>query len=362
MLERLPKSVFGARPPTPTGILGSPRGSLWVLPPSSKVPPSATQGQLPWPTPSTRGASQGRRGVEGWRGAGARAPRRRALDLPPSAAAAASAAAGRGAEGGEEGWSPGQKGGREGGREAVPGDPEGCSALPRPPSGSEDADSETGATGLRRRQGSCSSRGSVSVSPERGEAGGRRRTRRRRRRRGRMPGAAAAAAAAAMLPAQEAAKLYHTNYVRNSRAIGVLWAIFTICFAIVNVVCFIQPYWIGDGVDTPQAGYFGLFHYCIGNGFSRELTCRGSFTDFSTLPSGAFKAASFFIGLSMMLIIACIICFTLFFFCNTATVYKICAWMQLTSGECALTSAEAGGPGARVGPTRAVRASGGRAT
>ncbi|TKC53622.1 hypothetical protein EI555_015455 [Monodon monoceros] len=134
-----------------------------------------------------------------------------------------------------------------------------------------------------------------------------------------------------MLPAQEAAKLYHTNYVRNSRAIGVLWAIFTICFAIVNVVCFIQPYWIGDGVDTPQAGYFGLFHYCIGNGFSRELTCRGSFTDFSTLPSGAFKAASFFIGLSMMLIIACIICFTLFFFCNTATVYKICAWMQLTS-------------------------------
>ncbi|ERE86984.1 lipoma HMGIC fusion partner-like 3 protein [Cricetulus griseus] len=143
-----------------------------------------------------------------------------------------------------------------------------------------------------------------------------------------MPGAAAAAA---MLPAQEAAKLYHTNYVRNSRAIGVLWAIFTICFAIVNVVCFIQPYWIGDGVDTPQAGYFGLFHYCIGNGFSRELTCRGSFTDFSTLPSGAFKAASFFIGLSMMLIIACIICFTLFFFCNTATVYKICAWMQLTS-------------------------------
>ena len=159
-----------------------------------------------------------------------------------------------------------------------------------------------------------------------------------------MPGAAAAAAA--MLPAQEAAKLYHTNYVRNSRAIGVLWAIFTICFAIVNVVCFIQPYWIGDGVDTPQAGYFGLFHYCIGNGFSRELTCRGSFTDFSTLPSGAFKAASFFIGLSMMLIIACIICFTLFFFCNTATVYKICAWMQLTSGECALSSAEAGGPGA----------------
>lgn len=49
------------------------------------------------------------------------------------------AAAGRGAEGGEEGWSPGQEGGREG-AEAVPGEPE-VLALPRPPSGSEDADS-----------------------------------------------------------------------------------------------------------------------------------------------------------------------------------------------------------------------------
>ncbi|MBZ3891267.1 Lipoma HMGIC fusion partner-like 3 protein [Sciurus carolinensis] len=142
-----------------------------------------------------------------------------------------------------------------------------------------------------------------------------------------------------MLLAQETLELYHTNYVWNSQAIVGLWAIFTICFAMVIVLCFIQPYWISDSVDTPQAGYFGLFHYCISNGFSRELTCRGSFTDFSRLPSGAFQAA-FFIGLSMMLIIACIICFTLFFFCNTATLYKLCAWL-LTSGECKLTSVEA---------------------
>ncbi|NWW94451.1 LHPL4 protein, partial [Rhynochetos jubatus] len=65
-----------------------------------------------------------------------------------------------------------------------------------------------------------------------------------------------------MLPSQEASKLYHDNYVRNSRAIGVLWAIFTICFAIINVVVFIQPYWVGDSVNTPKPGYFGLFHYC----------------------------------------------------------------------------------------------------
>ncbi|KAG7257369.1 hypothetical protein CRUP_019848 [Coryphaenoides rupestris] len=134
-----------------------------------------------------------------------------------------------------------------------------------------------------------------------------------------------------MLPASEAAKIYQTNYVRNSRAIGVLWAISTMIFAIVNVVCFIQPYWIGDGVDTPQSGYFGLFHYCIGNGISRDLSCRGSFTEFSSIPSGAFKAASFFIGMSMVLVVSCIGCFTLFFFCSTGTVYKICGWMQLAA-------------------------------
>ncbi|XP_009976504.1 PREDICTED: lipoma HMGIC fusion partner-like 4 protein, partial [Tauraco erythrolophus] len=65
--------------------------------------------------------------------------------------------------------------------------------------------------------------------------------------------------------------------VRNSRAIGVLWAIFTICFAIINVVVFIQPYWVGDSVNTPKPGYFGLFHYCVGSGLAgRELAGRGA--------------------------------------------------------------------------------------
>uniref|UniRef100_A0ACB8EGR4 LHFPL tetraspan sub member 4 protein n=1 Tax=Sphaerodactylus townsendi TaxID=933632 RepID=A0ACB8EGR4_9SAUR len=133
-----------------------------------------------------------------------------------------------------------------------------------------------------------------------------------------------------MLPSQEASKLYHDNYMRNSRAIGVLWAIFTICFAIINVVVFIQPYWIGDSVSTPKPGYFGLFQYCTGDdGSNREIKCHGSFAEFAHIPSGAFKAASFFVLLSMVLILGCITCFALFFFCNTATVYKICAWMQL---------------------------------
>ncbi|KAK2821002.1 hypothetical protein Q5P01_023961 [Channa striata] len=116
-----------------------------------------------------------------------------------------------------------------------------------------------------------------------------------------------------MLPSQEASKIYQDSYMRNSRAIRVLWAVVTICLAIVLVVVFVQPYWIGDSVNTPQAGHFGLFHRCVGSGNSnRELSCRGSFSDLT----------SFFVLMSMVLILSCIGCFPLFFFCNTATVYK----------------------------------------
>uniref|UniRef100_A0AAY5KIJ0 LHFPL tetraspan subfamily member 3 n=1 Tax=Esox lucius TaxID=8010 RepID=A0AAY5KIJ0_ESOLU len=144
-----------------------------------------------------------------------------------------------------------------------------------------------------------------------------------------IPGSAASMLAPMSL---EDIKLYQHNYVRNSRAIGLLWAIFTILFAILNVVIFSQPYWIGDGADTPQAGYFGLFHFCTGDGIQRELDCTGTFTEFANIPSTAFKAASFFVGMSMMLVMACIASFTLFFLFSTTTVYKICGWMQGASG------------------------------
>ncbi|KAG3289314.1 LHFPL tetraspan subfamily member 5, transcript variant X1 [Ictidomys tridecemlineatus] len=134
-----------------------------------------------------------------------------------------------------------------------------------------------------------------------------------------------------LLPAQEAAKIYHTNYVRNSRAVGVMWGTLTICFSVLVMALFIQPYWIGDSVNTPQAGYFGLFSYCVGNVLSSELICKGGPLDFSSIPSRAFKTAMFFVALAMFLIIGSIICFSLFFICNSATVYKICAWMQLAA-------------------------------
>ncbi|KAJ8017123.1 hypothetical protein DPEC_G00014490 [Dallia pectoralis] len=138
-----------------------------------------------------------------------------------------------------------------------------------------------------------------------------------------------------MLPSPEDAKIYHDTYKRNSRTIGIVWAIFTICFASIDVLVFIQPYWIGDSVSSPAVGYFGLFHQCIGRvADKRELSCSGSFGEFSSIPSDAFKAASVFVLLSVVLILGCIVCMALFFFCNTGTVYKICAWMQLLCAGC----------------------------
>uniref|UniRef100_A0A4W5NZ70 Uncharacterized protein n=1 Tax=Hucho hucho TaxID=62062 RepID=A0A4W5NZ70_9TELE len=72
-----------------------------------------------------------------------------------------------------------------------------------------------------------------------------------------------------MLPAQEAAKIDHTNYVRNAPTTYYL-------------LRHLGDGGIGDSVNTPQAGFFGLFHYCIGNALTGELICKGSALDFGS--------------------------------------------------------------------------------
>lgn len=180
----LPESA-SRKAPTPTGSsdrLGDPWG---CSPPHAPRPtprlhsPSPTPGRLLRPTPQLEGRPRDARrrglgwgwGAGGWREAEWGAPALARLAAPRGICRPQLQQLRRW----EEGWRAvrraGARASREGGREAVPGESEGCSALPRPPSGGQDADSETGAAGLRRRQGSCSARGSVSVSPERGGAG-----------------------------------------------------------------------------------------------------------------------------------------------------------------------------------------------
>lgn len=127
---------------------------------------------------------------------------------------------------------------------------------------------------------------------------------------------------------------YHANYMRNSKAIGVLWGVFTICFAIINAVVFIQPQWIGDTPESRGAGYFGLWQSCHQSLLDgQELICQGRLDDFSSILSPAFRVATIFIGVSFVAIALCILCMFLFFVCHSSTVFHICGWLQVLSSE-----------------------------
>lgn len=62
-------------------------------------------------------------------------------------------------------------------------------------------------------------------------------------------------------------RLYQTEFVRSARAVGVLWAVCTLCFAIIQVVVLVQPSWIGTtdhahhqgAGPAPPSGTLGLF-------------------------------------------------------------------------------------------------------
>ncbi|KAH9509056.1 LHFPL tetraspan sub member 3 protein [Bulinus truncatus] len=127
-------------------------------------------------------------------------------------------------------------------------------------------------------------------------------------------------------------KIHHTNYVRNSRAIVVLWAVFTCVFFILNVVVWVQPQWIGDTGNSAVAGFFGLYKFCLEVTAGGDFSCNGDFISWDTIPNEYFKATSVMVGVSCLLAIGCIACFLLFCLINTATVLIICAWLQFLSG------------------------------
>ncbi|XP_023715865.1 LHFPL tetraspan subfamily member 3 protein [Cryptotermes secundus] len=133
----------------------------------------------------------------------------------------------------------------------------------------------------------------------------------------------------------ESSHIYATNYVRNSKAIGVLWGIFTICYAIIVVVAFVTPEWIGDTLESEYPGRFGLwarcyFHSSSGGGED----CQGRLDDLSTVSSPAFRAATVFVGLSVILALLAICSMLLFFFFQSTTVFHVCGWIQVASAVC----------------------------
>ena len=63
-----------------------------------------------------------------------------------------------------------------------------------------------------------------------------------------------------------------------------------------------------------------------------DLVCAGNLNDFSTIISPAFRAATVFVGASVILILICVCSFALFCFLPSSTVFHICGWIQAANG------------------------------
>ncbi|XP_057652506.1 LHFPL tetraspan subfamily member 3 protein [Diorhabda carinulata] len=129
----------------------------------------------------------------------------------------------------------------------------------------------------------------------------------------------------------DSSQIYATSYVRNSKAVGVLWAIFTICYAIIAIVAFITAEWIGTTTGE-KPGKIGLYTVCyLGE---NAVPCTENFWDSFMDIANPFKAATAFLGLAVVTSLLTI--FVMFFFCicRATTIYHVSAWLQLISAIC----------------------------
>ena len=127
--------------------------------------------------------------------------------------------------------------------------------------------------------------------------------------------------------------LLYKNYSRNYHAVVVMWAIFSMCFVVIDVIAFAQPQWIGDTDDSLGVGYFGLLEFCELFSSGQELVCTGSLREFGDIISVPFKAATVLVGLSCLLMMICVLCFLLFFCIKKQFVLIICGCIQLLAGK-----------------------------
>lgn len=118
---------------------------------------------------------------------------------------------------------------------------------------------------------------------------------------------------------------YYQNYRRNLLAVGVMWAIFVVCLAIINVVVVAQPQWIGDTTSSPGVGFFGLIRYCQLYPTGSSLLCDGRLDDFSSILNDAFRAATVLSGLAALFALVTIVLMILFFFVSAPEwVFRVC--------------------------------------
>jgi len=120
-----------------------------------------------------------------------------------------------------------------------------------------------------------------------------------------------------------------TSLKWTMRIIGFIWMFLTACFAILNIFIFVQPQWIGDSLASPRAGHFGLYSYCISTIDDYEFECHGIWLNFRHIINAPFAVATFFVGLSVLLILLCLVFFLFFIFLRSRFVYFLCSLIQM---------------------------------
>jgi hypothetical protein len=111
-------------------------------------------------------------------------------------------------------------------------------------------------------------------------------------------------------------QLLTTRYLRHSKSVAILWGIFTLCSAILNIVVFLQEEWVGHTETSKSPGHFGLWRFCTilaesngGSGSlietvsgveSESVRCVGRLDNFASILSPAFRASTVFVGLSVI--------------------------------------------------------------
>ena len=152
--------------------------------------------------------------------------------------------------------------------------------------------------------------------------------------------------------AAAAQQFYTSKYIRNSRAVGILWAAFTLCTAVLDVVAFASSNWAGDTAESKGPGHFGLWRFCtvLSGGESSDaatsaaaaaataassasVICIGDLNNFASILSPAFRASTVFVGLSVIVLVLCVVAFLLFCFMRPKSVYELCGTMQFLAGK-----------------------------
>ncbi len=131
----------------------------------------------------------------------------------------------------------------------------------------------------------------------------------------------------------ETAKFYYFRYMKEYRAICVLWGLLSIIWCILNLVAFIQPQWIGDTRESIGYGHFGVYAYCYPDNSRAIYVCSGTFVDFQTILNDPFRATTFFVGVSALLMLITVSALLLFFCFKKTAVFIFCGILQLISGK-----------------------------